>query len=277
MLLKRVMGLVVLAFGLFGVIACMAGVYAVRSLGSRLEGTNDKVFAMIDNGLAAAQDQIRAVQMRVKKSKITTTEIGQGVRDLATRRAKEGIVTRLEIESGAEKLAAYLETADAWLETSAESIRSSQQVLELGNSMGTPLDLASLEEVLENITSLRSTLHQAERTVSGILEFAASTEGELEEDRLSRATTLLGRILMALGEIDTRLQGPVTRLPELQADASRLKTRISNRILLATIGGYLVLAWIAAGQAALCVGGWKKSRRRFSAAELGRPLLPDTA
>ena len=165
-------------------------------------------------------------------------------------------MSRLEIESRAEKLAGHLQTADSWLETSAESIRSVQQVLELGNSIGAPLDPASLEEVLENITSLRSTLQQTERTVDGIREFTANKEGESEENRLSRVTKLLGRILVTIGEIDTRLEETVTRLSELQADARQLKATTSGYILVTTIGCYVLLAWIAAGQAALCLWGW---------------------
>ena len=46
-------------------------------------------------------------------------------------------------------------------------------------------------------------------------------------------------------------------MSQMQADAQRLKARTSNYILVATIAGYLVFAWIAAGQAALCLCGWK--------------------
>jgi hypothetical protein len=256
MLFKRVVCLLALAFGFLGVAACMVGVYAAWSLGSRLERTNDKVFAMIDKGFASAQDRISSVQERVKESKITTTEIGQSLRDWGTRRAKEGLVSRLEIESRAEKLAGHLQTADSWLETSAESIRSVQQVLELDHSIGAPVDPASLEEVLENIISLRSTLQQAERTVGGIREFAANKEGESEESRLSRVTKLLGRILVTIGEMDTRLQEAVMQLSKLQTDARQLNSTTSVYILVATIGCYAMLAWMAAGQAALCLWGW---------------------
>jgi len=256
MLCKRVVWLLALAFGFLGVSACMVAVYAAWLLGSRLERTNDKVFAMIDKGLASAQDRVRSVQERVKESKITSTEIGQSLRDWGTRRAKESLVSRLEIEGRVEKLAGHLQTADSWLEVSAESIRSVQQVLEMGNSIGAPLDPASLEEVLENIKSLRRTLQQTERAVDEIRAFMANKEGESEENRLSRVTKLLGRILVTIGEIDTRLEESVTRLSELQIDAHQLKATTSAYILVTIIGCYVLLAWIAAGQAALCLWGW---------------------
>jgi chromosome segregation ATPase len=266
MFFNRVVGLLALAFGFLGVVACMAGAYAVWSLGSRLERANDKTFAMIDKGLESSKVRVGGVQMRVEESKISTTEIGQTLRDWGTRNAKERLVSQRDIEGRAERLAGHLQTADLWLETAAESIRSVQQLLELGNSIGAPLDPASLEEMLATLTSLRSTLQQTERTVDGIREFTANKEGDSEENRLSRVMKLLGRILVTTSEIDTRLEETVTRLSELQADARQLKDRISNYILLATLGGYLVLAWIAAGQAALCMCGWKNCCRSRSLA-----------
>jgi DNA repair ATPase RecN len=266
MLFNRLAWLLALTLGFLGVVACMAGVYAVWSVGSRFERANDKVFAMIDNGLESSKDRVRGVQMRVKESKITSTEISQTLRDWGTGKAKERLVAQSNIESRAEKLAGHLQTADSWLETSAESIRSVQQLLEVANSIGAPLDPASLEEVLEKLTSLRSTLQQTERTVDGIREFAVNKEGESEENRLSRVTKLLGRILVTISEIDTRLEEVVTRLSELRSDARQLKDRFSSYILLATICGYLVLAWIAAGQAALFLCGWKNCCRSRSSA-----------
>jgi chromosome segregation ATPase len=266
MLFKRVLGLLTLAFGFLGVVSCVAGVYAVWSLGSRLERANDKLFAMIDKGLAVSQDRIREVETRIKESKITTDEFGQRLRDWSTSRAKEGLVSRLEIESRAEKLVGRLQTAESWLETSTESIRSVQRVMELCNSIGVPMDPASLEEVLENITSLRSRLQQTERTVDGIRAITADKEGESEETRLSRVTTLLGRILVTIGDMDTRLEESVTRLSELQTDARQLKATTSAYILVATVGCYVLLAWIGAGQAALCRWGWTKCRPSRSAA-----------
>jgi DNA repair ATPase RecN len=264
MFFNRVVGLLALAFGFLGVVACMAGVYAVWSVGSRLERANNKTFAMIDKGLESSKVRVGGVQMRVEEAKITTTEIGRTLRDWSTGKAKERLVSQRDIESRAEKLAGRLQTADSWFETSAESIRSVQQFLDLGNSIGVPLDPASLEEMLETLTSLRSTLQQTERTVDGIREFAANKEGESEENRLSRVTKLLGRILVTIGDIDTCLEETETRLSELQADARQMKDRISDYILLTTIGGYLVLALIAAGQSALCLCGWKNCCRRRS-------------
>ncbi len=258
---KRLVALLALAAGFVGIPACIVGALAVWSLAARLERINAAVFAMLDKGLAAAQDRARSVQERVKESKITGTEIEQRFRDWGTRKAKEGLVSQLEIEGRAEKLSGHLKTADAWLEMSAESVRSVQQVLELGNSIGAPLDPASVQEALSTILSLQNTLQEAERTVDEIREFAANKAGESEEIRLPRVTKLLGRVLVTIGEMDTRLQDSITRLSELQTHARELKAKTSGYILVASIACYVFLAWIAAGQAALFQWGLSNRKR----------------
>jgi DNA repair ATPase RecN len=262
MLFKRIVGLIALLFGFLGVVGCVAGASMVLSLASRLERTNDKVFALVDQGLASGQDRVRGVQKRLEESKITTTEIGQSLRDWGKRKTRESLVSELEIEVRAEKLSGHLQTADSWLETSAESVRSVQQLLELGNSLGASLDPTALEGVLEKLAALQSRLQETERRVDGIREFAAAREADPEQNRLSRVTRLVGRVLVTIGEINPRLEDVVMRLSELQTDAHRLNTRISTYIWLGATACWLLLAWLAAGQTALCAWGWRKCRSR---------------
>ena len=258
---KRLVAVLALAAGLVGILVCIAGAFAVWSLGARLQRTSATFFAMIDNGLAAAEERARNVQERVKESKITSNEIDQRFRDWDTRKTKEALVSRLEIEARAEKLSSHLETADSWLEKFAESVRSVEQILELGNSIGATLDPATIQDAIINITSIRGTLQEAERKVDEIRKFAANKADESEEIRVSRVAKLVGRVLVTIGEVDTRLEDSVTRLSELQTRARQLKAQISAYILVATMACCLLLAWIAAGQAAMCQWGWSNRKR----------------
>jgi hypothetical protein len=266
MLFKRVVALLALAAGLLGVVACMAGVYAAWLVGSRLNQINERVFVTLDRGLAATQDRVRGVQKRVRESKIRTSEIAQNLRDWSAGKAKERLVSAVEIERRVEKLAGHLQTADQWLETSTESIRGIQHVLELGALLGAPLDPGSLEKVVEELTSLQGKLQETERSINGVREFTVSRVGESEENRLSRVLRLLGNTELMAVAIDTRLEGTVARLSRMQVDAQQLKARTSSYILLTAIVGYLVLVWIAAGQTALALYGWKNCCRSRSSA-----------
>lgn len=264
MLLKRVLALLALAFGLLGVVASTAAVYAVWLLGSGLQQANEKVFATIDRGLASSQERVRGVQKRVKESEITTTEVTQKLRDWTATNARERLVSQLDIENRAVKLGGQLRTVDTWLETTTESIRGVQRVLELGNSLSASADSASLGDELTKLEEVQGRLQQAEQTVDGIRAFATVKEGEPEQSRLSRVTKLLGRTQLIISGIDKSLENSAARLAELRTDAQQMKATTSNSIWSATIGCYLLLAWILAGQAALCLCGWSNCCRSRS-------------
>jgi chromosome segregation ATPase len=264
MLFKRLVGLFALAAGFLGLVACITGGYWVWHLASRIDQANESVFATVDKGLASAQDRIRGVQKRVRESKMSTGKIAQNLRDWSKSRAKERLVSTVEIQQRADKLAGHLQTADQWLVTATETIRGLQHVLELGAVLGAPVDPLSLEKVLDELTSIQGRLQDTEQPISDVRDFAVDRAGESEENRLSRVLKLLASTELATGAINTRLEDSVTRLSQMQTEAQQLKTRIGNYILRTTIECYLVLAWIAAGQVALCLCGWRNCRRSRS-------------
>jgi hypothetical protein len=266
MLIKRSMALTALAAGFLGVVACMVAVYPVWLVGSRLARTNERVFVKVDKGLVSAQRGVRRVQKRLRESKVSTKEIAQNLRNWSKNQAKERLVSAVEIERRAEKLAGHLQTAHEWLETATESIRGIQNVLELGAGVGAPVDAISLEKVLEALTSLQDRLQETERSVNAVRELAVNRVGESEENRLSRIFRLLGNTEVIAGAMDDRLEDSLTRLSQVQADAQQWQAWICHYILLTTLAGSMLLAWIAAGQAALCLCGWKTFRRNPSTA-----------
>src|SRR5688572_7365295 len=128
MFFKRVAGLIVFALGFLGVVACLAGAYGVWVIAVRLHDANDRVFAAVDRGLSKTEERVTAVQKRVEQSKITTIEVRDKIRNWGAAEAKERLVERLEIDAQAEKLILQLETADSWLDASAETIRGVQHL-----------------------------------------------------------------------------------------------------------------------------------------------------
>jgi hypothetical protein len=266
MLFKQVVALLALAAGLVGVLACITGVYLVWRVGSRLEQANERFFVMFDQGLASAQDRVRGVQKRLGESQIGTSEIAHNVHNWSTSKAEQRAVLAAKIESRTEKLAEHLQMADQWMEAVTETIRGIENVLELGASIGVPVAPISLGNVIEELTSIQGKLNETEQSINGIREFAANRAGDPEEHRLSRVFGLLGSTELASRAIGTRLDNLVSRLSQIQSNARQLQARISTDILLTTIGGYLVFAWIAASQTALCLSGLKNFCQSRSAA-----------
>ena len=257
MLFKRVVPLLALAAGSLGLVACIAGAYPISVVKVGLDRTIEKLFVTIDTGLTSAQDRVRDVQQRVRESNIRTGEIAPKLRDWRASKAKERLASAVDIKSRLEKVVGGLQTADDFLQKSIGSIGISRHALELLDLIGVPADSISTEKVLEKLTSTQRKLREIESLINGVGEFTVNRVGESEDDRLSRVFELLGNVELTAGAIDTRLGDSANRLSQMQADAQHLKTRMSKYILFMTIGGYLVFAWIAAGQAALCLFAWK--------------------
>ncbi len=191
---------------------------------------------------------------------------GSILREGVTSKAKERLASAVEIKSRVEKNVSRLQTADQLLQKSMDSIGVIRHAREWLVLIGVPADSISPEKVLEKLTSTQGKLREIERSVDGVGEFTVNRVGEAEDNRLSRVFEMLGNTELTAGAIDTRLEDSANRLSQMQADAQQLKASISTYILVTTIGGLLVFAWIAAGQAALCLFGWKNcSRSRFSA------------
>src|SRR5580704_7694743 len=111
MLLKRVVALLALAAGFLEFVACITGTYPISLLKTRLDRTNERVFATIDKGLASAQDRVREVQGRVRESKIRTSEIAPKLRDWRASKAKERLASAVEVKSRVETIIGRLQTA----------------------------------------------------------------------------------------------------------------------------------------------------------------------
>jgi len=261
MLFHRVAAVLILALGVIGVAVCAAGAYGVWLMGSRLDRANDKVFDAVDRGLGVVEDRVPVVRQRVKDSKVTTSEITDAVRGWAGKAAQDRIASQLEIESRAEKLSGHLRAADLRLEASADAVRDVRQMLELGQSLGARVDPTSTDAVLEMLAAVRGTVQQAERAVDGVRGLASPGGGESVEDRLSRVATVSARVLLTLSEVDRRLDDLAARLSEIRAAARQLQATTSHDIVLASAVCYGLLAWGAAGQAALCGWGWGRRLR----------------
>jgi hypothetical protein len=211
------------------------------------------------------RDRVLDAQARVQESKLTTEDIQQSLKDFTRKKTSEKLENRLAIEKKTETLSKGLEQADLWLELSTTSIQNVEQVFELGNSLGAPVDPTSLEPLIGKLANLRSQLSQATETVEGIHERAAEiAEGEPRKERIEQAVQLALRAVATLGEIDSRLGESVDRLSETQTKGQQLKSRTHSYIFATQIGAVLLIAWMAVGQVCLCRSGWQAYRRTRS-------------
>ena len=263
--LNRLFLFFTLLLGVLGVVVCAAAIVVVWSTGSRLSQTNERVFDRIDVSLAAVRDRILGAQQRVQGSKITTEDIGNGVRNWTQKKTSERLASRLEVEKKAGQLATGLRQADLWLETSEASILGIQQVFEMAGSLGAPVDDGVADTLLEKLGMLRGRLKESTETADAIREnIAKMAAGETPDERMSQVAPLALRIVATLGEIDTRLGNLAERLADTQTKGQHVESKTHFYIVAAEIFAVLLIAWMAAGQVCMCRYGWTNQQQSRS-------------
>jgi hypothetical protein len=259
MLVKRVSAMLALAFGMAGMVGCLAGAYAVWLVESRLDRANHRLFDAVDRSLEVVQARMPIVQQQLSEWKVTTTEVGAAVREWGTKKAQDRIVSQLQIGSRVEKLSGHLQAADLRIEASREAVRDVRRVLEVGQGLGVQVNPASTDAVQELLVSLQDTLQQAARAVDGVRKLAIP---DRVEEGQAQVAKLLARILLTLSEVDRRLDHFAARLSEVRTEAQQGRARTSHYIVLGSVVCYGLLAWGMAGQTALSWWGWSYWRRR---------------
>ena len=259
---KRLLSLLALLLGFLGVVACGAGIVVVWSAASRLSRANERLFDQMDESLGSAGDRVLDAQRRVQESKITTEDIQQSLKDWTRKKTGEQLESRLAMGDKTERLSQGLHQADLWLERSGSSFQNVQQALEMGNSLGAPVDPELVSPLIEKLSKLRSQLGQATETVDGIHQRVTEiSEGESREQRMEQAVQLALRAVATLSEIDSRLGESSDRLSETRTKGQQLKSSTQSYILAAQIGAALLIAWMALGQVSLCLVGWNARRQ----------------
>jgi len=227
-------------------VAAAVGVWFV---GARLNQATDRVFDAVDKSLVASRDRVIGAQKRVQESKITADDVGNAVQNWIRAEAPERLASRLKVEEKTERLATGLRQADQWLEVSGESLQGVQKILEIARSLGAPADVAVVDPLMEKLAVVRRQLQQSTETVDAIR--ARMAEGDTLEERLRQVAQLTLRVVATFSEIDSRLGEFADGLAGTRARVEHHRNQTHNYILAAQIGAFLLILWMAAGQASL--------------------------
>ena len=252
--------------GLLGVIGCAIGIAAAVWVGGRLDRATDRSFAAVQKSLAIARDLVVRSQERARE--MAAEDLGGSLREFGKEQISRELVQRAD--DRAQRMAQRLEQAKVGVETSATSIRTIDQALEPiravgGVSADEPDDGGGtrLAAAAGRIDDLGVRLERVILTVTDIHQQAATRleDSAGDAELFPRLTRLADGVSAALRQIETRLGEAADRLTDRQASTEKLRLRVHRHIVLAVVGMAVILAWMAAGQAALCAYGWKRSRR----------------
>lgn len=263
---KRILLLLLLLLGLIGTVASAAAIIGVWSFGARLSETTETVSTEIDRGLVILRDRVGQSRERIESAKIAVGDIEQGLRDWTQREARERLATQLDIAAGTARLESSLEQADTLLELSEMSAGLVQEAMSIGDTPGSPVDTTPVDELIDDIASLRTGVAEATELVAGIhARVDEASGGKPIGEQLEELVQLALRVAATLGALGSRLEEFDEKFPELLQSVAELESRVLRWITGVKIGIAFLFAWMGAGQFALCRLAWaglRSSRRR---------------
>lgn len=255
---NRTSALLAICLGAVGIAVCIVIAIGLWYLASRLTTVNDTAFDAIDKALTAVVDRTLDAGKSVQESKITAESIGETLRNRTLDKAAERLSSRLELEEKSKRLLSGIQQADHGLDVAAASMEVLQNALELGGSLGVPLDGSLVASLTDRIATLRAELQEATDTINGISEGVAElAEGDIALERKQQVVQLALRVALSLGEIDSRINSAASALSDTQATAKKVRAKMHSQILFGKTVFLLLIAWMAAGQVALLRQGMK--------------------
>jgi len=245
-------------FGLLGLVGCLAVIVAAWQVGARVNDVAAQAFDTVDETLVVVEQRVTQSRAQVKSLALTAQGIEQGLKDWVEEEAQARVGERFDVERQSERLKAGLEQVDAWLELAESSVQLVDRALEVGNALGMALPRDSSGRLLNELARLRAQLDEVEEPVEQIRERARDmVEEKTRQQRVEQMVQLAVRVMATFGAIDPGLDQLERRLTEFQSATRRARAATTGWVRAASIGVTLLVGWMAAGQGALCVLGWR--------------------
>jgi len=253
-----VLGWLVAAAGLVGFVVCLAGVFAVWQVSTRLDRLNGTVFGRIDQSISAVQTRLNLVKRHVEQSKRTTAEFSQRLVAWTEKETTVDVVKSLGIQQKVEQMGTGLQEAERWLDVSLATIDGVRQTLEMANSSGIPVDSGVVGTLHQKLDQLRGKLSEARQVITGLERYAQGAgDSQPLAAKSAEISRLAGRAVSVLTDVDKLLGEGSAEIGETQKSASQLKSKLDRWLFLVPALVSLVFVWMGSGQAALCILGWR--------------------
>lgn len=257
--MRRLVGYLGVALGVFGVVVCVAatvGAWTVYSHASRQTAT-------FYRAVSQAVDQ---VEVRLNKTQLGIETVEKMVAsfraDISEKLAAQ-VFDRLPFESRAESIAVRLQRVEDGLEFVASLLQKVGAVENIPHSFGKKADTAKLEQLIAEVGELQKRATEMSATFEDIRRQVAAAAGkeQLAEviDRAMGKTLPVMQTTRVMNDRLLRLSG---RVADAKAAFSRSESAVLRDLWWATWGLTFTLGLMAPSQVALCVMAWRFARRR---------------
>jgi len=259
---KSWLGIVGILLGSLGIALCIAALVVLGIVSARLGRATDHVFGSLDQSLVTVRERVVQTQARLQAAKITADDVEKSLREWTGREAGQRVALQLNLEERTERLADILQQAGDWLDVAETSAEIVSEVLSVSGFTNEPGETPSIDQLIEELASVRAQLAEATQFVANIrARIVAAGEEQSAPDRIQQAAQFSVRLAATLGLLDTRLEQFDGRISASQSQLQHLKSRTQWWLRLASIGLTFLILLMASGQVAMCRLAWNGLRR----------------
>jgi chromosome segregation ATPase len=253
---KRFFGLLAFVVGLVGLLGCIAVLGLAGANHTRLQKKTTQVFAELDQFLLLVDGRLVQTQKRVNTAKLTTKTIEQTLQGWTTRESRRLLSHRLEVVEKTQYLASALEQADEWLVFSESVVELAKRGLSLGQDRQEVAK--SIDRLVADLALLRGQIEEAQKLVADLRERIHELDDEESVgERVEQAAKLVLRVIATLGVVDTRLADIRTNVSQTQIQLQEFNGTVRQWITWGVVAVGVLSLWMAAGQVALSLFGWR--------------------
>lgn len=253
--MKRTQYKLSLVAGIVGTLGCLAVLVVVWLAVARIHAATNGLFATAERSLGAIDDRLQKAGERIEALRITGDELASGVRARAEDIARDTAAARLGMADRASQLGNGIEVVDGWLTTSESALQTTSEVLVLLESSGLKVESGGVEKLLADLGELRTELQAASDLVARAQRQLEGGDNEADERQGMRA--LVPRLIATLTSLDARVEGLRAGVQQLASKVGAAKSSVGGWMFSIAAVLSAILLWLAAGQVALAVIGWR--------------------
>jgi len=258
---KRFLCLLAILAGALGLIGCVAATLLTWQVRQRVTQATDRVFAATDESLDQVIQRLSRTRDRVHSLRLTSNEVRDSVKNWTAAKVEGGLKKQLASEARANRIAGGLDQADQWVEISESSMQLALRAMEIGHSLGFPMNLDRADVPLTDLRSLREDFAQARESLEGIRAHLSQPDSNQESrDRIGKIVAASARVIGTLGMIDSRLDSLVETVERIARKLKSAQDTTNGWRGLIACCIIAVVCWMAIGQASLLYLGWRSWR-----------------
>ena len=248
---RRVLGAVVLVLSSLGVLCCATGAVGVWVVRPELSRRAETLDARIDAALQRASTANEGVRRALQKARADVRRVSKGSADLGPEPRKNRRVAGLLRKQIQRQVGPRIDDLGGRLarsSTAAVAVASLLQSLqELPLGAADPIDPNKLGRAADQASQLSAALRKLQAVIGKGDQEAVARE-------VAAAAVQMDRVLQKCQARSADWQSDLDAARERQA---RLRERLPGWLLLGTVAGTVLCAWVGLSQVSLAAHAWK--------------------